>query len=212
MGTQQGITATGTAPDLTLGLTRALTLGLEMGRSPAWVRIAATIATGLALTGCDAASPAPDRPHDAPLPGGDTEAPEDFHVTEAGIWDGRPSLGGAWVAHPSVTAPGRAIIRNTENGATTTGALLRRTSGTGLQISSDAASDLGMPPGDPAVLDVTALRAPAQPVDIPGPPEIPGIPDLTDDQLDGLVDETEPTRARTDLMSLAAAPLPFAQR
>ncbi|MEC7965217.1 MAG: SPOR domain-containing protein, partial [Pseudomonadota bacterium] len=30
----------------------------------------------------------------------DIEAPDVFQQTEAGLWDGRPSLGGVWVAHP----------------------------------------------------------------------------------------------------------------
>ncbi len=30
----------------------------------------------------------------------DVEAPEVFQITENGLWDGRPSLGGVWVAHP----------------------------------------------------------------------------------------------------------------
>ena len=39
----------------------------------------------------------------------DVEAPGVFQVTEAGLWDGRPSLGGVWVAHPDVTEPERVI-------------------------------------------------------------------------------------------------------
>ena len=35
------------------------------------------------------------------------EAPDVFQVAEAGLWDGRPSLGGIWVAHPDVTQPER---------------------------------------------------------------------------------------------------------
>ena len=35
----------------------------------------------------------------------DVEAPEIFEVTEEGLWDGRPSLGGVWVAHPTATDP-----------------------------------------------------------------------------------------------------------
>ena len=35
----------------------------------------------------------------------DVEAPDAFQVTEKGLWDGRPSLGGVWVAHPSVKDP-----------------------------------------------------------------------------------------------------------
>ncbi|WP_157057433.1 SPOR domain-containing protein [Loktanella sp. 3ANDIMAR09] len=91
----------------------------------------------------------------------DIEAPEVFNLTEAGLWDGRPSLGGVWVAHPSVTDPERVIIRNTSNGRFVIGALFRRereNPGPALQVSSDAAEELGMLAGSPAQLNVVALR------------------------------------------------------
>jgi rare lipoprotein A len=91
----------------------------------------------------------------------DVEAPEVFQVTEAGLWDGRPSLGGVWVAHPDVTEPERVIIRNTANGSFVIGALFRRdvnTPGPRVQVSSDAAATLSMLAGQPVQLNVTALR------------------------------------------------------
>ncbi|WP_425072696.1 SPOR domain-containing protein [Sagittula sp. S175] len=91
----------------------------------------------------------------------DVEAPEIFNAKEAGLWDGRPSLGGVWVAHPDVKEPERAIIRNTANGQYVIGALFRKeraTPGPRLQVSSDAAAALGMLAGAPANLDVVALR------------------------------------------------------
>ena len=91
----------------------------------------------------------------------DVEAPEVFQVTEAGLWDGRPSLGGVWVAHPDVGDPERVIIRNTANGKFVIGALFRREReipGPRLQASSDAAIALGMLAGAPVQLQVTALR------------------------------------------------------
>jgi cell division septation protein DedD len=91
----------------------------------------------------------------------DVEAPEVFSATEDGLWDGRPSLGGVWVAHPDVKDPERVIIRNTANGKFVVGALFRRARdipGPRLQISSDAAEALGMLAGAPGQLNVTALR------------------------------------------------------
>ncbi|WP_238368824.1 SPOR domain-containing protein [Mesobacterium pallidum] len=91
----------------------------------------------------------------------DVEAPDVFQVTEAGLWDGRPSLGGVWVAYPDVTDPERVIIRNTANGKFVIGALFRRereSTGPRLQVSSDAAAALGMLAGKPNNLNVTALR------------------------------------------------------
>jgi cell division septation protein DedD len=91
----------------------------------------------------------------------DVEAPEVFAVSESGLWDGRPSLGGVWAAHPDVDAPERVIIRNQANGKFVIGALFRRERdipGPRIQVSSDAAEALGMLAGQPVELNVTALR------------------------------------------------------
>ncbi len=91
----------------------------------------------------------------------DVEAPEVFSATDQGLWDGRPSLGGVWVAHPDVTEPERVIIRNQANSKFVIGALFRKERdlpGPRLQISSDAAAALGILAGAPAPLNVTALR------------------------------------------------------
>lgn len=98
----------------------------------------------------------------------DVEAPEVFQVTDSGLWDGRPSLGGVWVAHPDVKEPERVIIRNTKNSKFVIGALFRRernNPGPSIQVSSDAASALGMLAGAPAPLNVTALRREEQPAE-----------------------------------------------
>ncbi|SHG45812.1 SPOR domain-containing protein [Cognatishimia maritima] len=98
----------------------------------------------------------------------DVEAPEVFSASEAGLWDGRPSLGGVWVAHPDVSDPERVIIRNQANGNFVIGALFRRERalpGPRLQVSSDAASALSMLAGQPVQLEVTALRREETPVE-----------------------------------------------
>ena len=100
----------------------------------------------------------------------DVEAPDVFSATEAGLWDGRPSLGGVWVAHPDVSEPERVIIRNPGNNKFVVGALFRRERdipGPRLQISSDAAEALGMLAGAPVELNVTALRKEEVPVEAP---------------------------------------------
>ena len=100
----------------------------------------------------------------------DVEAPEVFQKTENGLWDGRPSLGGVWVAHPDVVDPERAIIRNEDNGKFIIGALFRRereNPGPRFQVSSDAAAELGMLAGAPAKLNVTVLRRVEVPVEPP---------------------------------------------
>lgn len=91
----------------------------------------------------------------------DVEAPEVFQVTDEALWDGRPSLGGVWVASPDATDPERVILRNPGNGKFVIGALFRRereNPGPKLQISSDAAAALGLLAGQPARLNITALR------------------------------------------------------
>ena len=91
----------------------------------------------------------------------DVEAPEVFQVTDQALWDGRPSLGGVWVASPDATDPERVILRNPANGKFVIGALFKRerdNPGPKLQISSDAAAALGLLAGQPASLNVTALR------------------------------------------------------
>lgn len=115
----------------------------------------------------------------------DVEAPNVFDLTDEGLWDGRPSLGGVWVAHSSVKDPERVIIRNPANGNSVVGALFRREAanpGPSLQVSSDAAEALGMLAGAPASLEVVALRrqglpeaTPADEAEFPAAPTEPVI-------------------------------------
>lgn len=138
-------------------------------------RLVLTMGAVLVLAGCaegtspfgflknktetDGEAPAP--PRGARVVERDVEAPEVFQARESGLWDGRPSLGGVWVAHPDVTDPERVMIRNSGNGKSVIGALFRRereNPGPRLQVSSDAAAALGMLAGQPAELQVVALR------------------------------------------------------
>lgn len=135
-------------------------------------RLALVLGGALALSGCTEGAPFPflKKSGDAPaaeaaanvkLVERDVEAPEAFQATDSGLWDGRPSLGGVWVAHPDVKEPERVIIRNEANGKFVIGALFRRenpTPGPRFQISSDAAVALEMLAGQPGKLNVTALR------------------------------------------------------
>ncbi|MBR9765188.1 MAG: SPOR domain-containing protein [Rhodobacteraceae bacterium] len=152
----------------------------------------------------------------------DVEAPEVFQVTESGLWDGRPSLGGVWVAHPDVTEPERVLIRNTDNDNFVIGALFRReTVGPGprLQVSSDAAAALGMLAGAPEQLNVTALRretidpAPATPAPLPASATMPAAAAVETETLDPVgADTTAMLDATADPapqdMAAATAPRP----
>ena len=116
--------------------------------------------TGDNASGADANN-APQRRTITTDTSNDVERPDLFDVTDRGLWDGRPSLGGVWVAHPDVTEPERVIIRNPDNGRSVVGALFRRereNPGPLLQVSSDAAEELGILAGAPTELSVIALR------------------------------------------------------
>lgn len=89
----------------------------------------------------------------------DIEAPEVFQTTAMAQWDGRPSLGGVWIAAPRINDPERVIIRNPANGKFVIGTLFRRAAaGDGMQLSSDAAQALDIKAATAVTLDVTALR------------------------------------------------------
>lgn len=168
----------------------------------------------------------------------DVEAPDVFQVTEAGLWDGRPSIGGVWVAHPDTKDPERVIIRNNANGQFVIGALFRREReipGPRLQVSSDAAAALGMLAGAPSELNVTALRREEagpepQPEDQPGAdaalPEaadvseaaLAGSGEITETALDPIagaaaaIDASAPAQAVPAKAEPAAAPAPAPQK
>ena len=166
---------------LSVAKTARLYRGQGMTRTfnGAWTkigRLSILAGVAIALTGCedgktfnlfkpkDKASESADAPANAGstrMVERDVESPEVFQSTDDGLWDGRPSLGGVWVAHPDVADPERVIIRNEANGKFVIGALFRRereNPGPKTQVSSDAAEALGMLAGQPAKLNVTALR------------------------------------------------------
>ncbi|EBA10690.1 lipoprotein, putative [Roseobacter sp. CCS2] len=108
----------------------------------------------------------------------DVERPDIFAITDTGLWDGRPSLGGVWVAHPEVTDPERVVIRNTDSGEEIIGALFRRereNPGPLLQVSSDAAEALGLLPGAPTRLEVVVLRREEVEVEEPENPVVASL-------------------------------------
>ncbi len=141
----------------------------------------ALLAAAVALAGCDTVRTGADGMSGARSAAAgarfverDVEMPEVFQMEEPGLWDGRPSLGGIWVAHPAATDPERVIIRNVETGTSIAGALFRRERdhpGPRFQISSEAANALGILAGRPTPIRVTAVRL--QQVEIAPPaPEI----------------------------------------
>jgi cell division septation protein DedD len=163
-------------------------MGMKIGR-----RVALGLGVVLALSACEGTDPLaflkPDA--DAPATTGeaaprdgetrDVEAPDVFSETDAGLWDGRPSLGGVWVAYPDVPDPERVLIRNTENGSSVVGALFRRerdNPGPRFQISSDAAESLNILAGAPTRIEVVALTR--EVVATPPPADAASAPDASD--------------------------------
>lgn len=105
-----------------------------------------------------------------------TPRPDLYSVRALAAWDGRPSLGGAWIAHPDVTSAERASITEVATGRTITAALFRRDPsipGPPFQLSADAAQQLGIQPGVSVELDVVAVRmttvTPPQPAPVVEP-------------------------------------------
>jgi len=93
--------------------------------------------------------------------GADVQAPEAFNLPAQGLWDGRPSPGGVWIASADARDPKRVIIRNDTTGETVIGALFRQereNPGPPIRISPDAAKAPGLLAGQPARVTNTALR------------------------------------------------------
>ncbi|MGB0499465.1 MAG: SPOR domain-containing protein [Rubricella sp.] len=124
---------------------------------------------GLALPVLVACAPADEQaatPVPAPAPGSlvtetEVERPDLYAETALALWDGRPSIGGIWVANPDVERAERVVITATASGVTTAGALLRRDAslpGPPFLLSNEAAAALGAEPGVPIEIEVIALR------------------------------------------------------
>jgi len=162
-----------------------------------------TMAMALTLAGCEelGISPVEGSPSAPAAAGGasvnrDVERPDVFSVTESALWDGRPSLGGVWVAYPANLDPERVIIRNGTNGKTVIGALFRRerdNPGPKIQLSSDAAVALGVIAGTPTEISIVVLRREEVAVDVPETP--------------ATVDDGMSKPARRGALNIPAAPV-----
>ena len=130
----------------------------------------------------------------------DVKRPDIFSTRELALWDGRPSLGGIWVAHPDVSEPERAILTNESNGQSIAGALFRRERGgpgPKLQLSSDAAAALNVLAGQPTELAVVVVRQEEI--------EIEETPPVISDEVPGEETTAEGTDESGDADAAAAA-------
>lgn len=194
------------------------------------LRILSTVALAALVAGCQAFQGAEATRTDADrglsnaqLIERDIEAPEIFSTEDLALWDGRPSLGGVWVAATDVRQPERVIIRNPATGKQIVGALFKKEhpdDGLALMLSSDAAVALGIPAGQPTDISVTALRRreePELPVADSEPYDVEGVTTAEDYLNDSTAEATEsaaaaavattPLGEETD-DDLAAGPLP----
>ncbi len=126
----------------------------------------------------------------------DLERPDIYATQARGLWDGRFSLGGRWIAVAENVKAERIRITNLDNGREIEGALFQREAdlpGPPIMVSMDAAQALGMQAGTPARLDVVVLRT--ETVEIPAPPPAP-LPELDAVEAEA-VEETAETATET---------------
>lgn len=100
----------------------------------------------------------------------DVVAPEAFSIKDTALWDGRPTFGGIWIAHPDAETPERVRIRNEETGEEIIGALYKRERdfpGPKIELSADAALALGVLAGTPTKLSIVTLRRKTVEVEVP---------------------------------------------
>ncbi len=105
-----------------------------------------------------------------------TTDPETFHAEDFLLWDGEETLRGRWIAFPDLRTARQVRVTNSETGAMTDAAMLRRYAGAAgprIIVSSQAADALGLVPGhatqvtiealtyaDPAALEAAAAKQP----------------------------------------------------
>ncbi|MEM8869093.1 MAG: SPOR domain-containing protein [Pseudomonadota bacterium] len=168
------------------------------------------ILCSIALTACDefpdlggdtnetAAAPTPAAGGILRIEEREVERPDIYAIQARGLWDGRFSLGGRWIAVAENVKAERIRITNVDSGRVVEGALFQREAnlpGPPLMVSMDAAQALGMQAGSPAELKVVVVRT--ETVEIPAAvPLSPAGP------------EDDDTDAREDVApAIAAAPV-----
>lgn len=156
-----------------------------MGRPSRTIALMGTLCASVTLVGCaelqnlaagdtGTAATASDNPAILRVEERDLERPDIYATQARGLWDGRFSLGGRWIAVAENVKAERIRITNLDNGREIEGALFQREAdlpGPPIMVSMDAAQALGMQAGNPARLDVVVVRT--ETVEIPAPPPAP---------------------------------------
>lgn len=138
------------------------------------------------------------------------ERPDIFASEASGLWDGRISLGGRWVAIPGEIKADRVRITNKSNGTIIEGALFQRDAnlpGPYFMVSMDAAQALGMTPGVPADLRVVVIRT--ESVEVPAPAPAPAEEPLGESEARDAADAA--TGGAVAAGAIAATALPDAE-
>ncbi len=138
------------------------------------------------------------------------ERPDIFAREASGLWDGRISLGGRWVAIPGEIKADRVRITNKSNGTIIEGALFQRDAnlpGPYFMVSMDAAQALGMTPGVPADLRVVVIRT--ESVEVPAPAPAPAEEPLGESEAQDAADAA--TGGAVAAGAIAATALPDAE-
>ncbi|QDL90751.1 hypothetical protein FDP22_02475 [Paroceanicella profunda] len=150
------------------GRTLVVLLGTLLGTSGcAEMEIAAEMLKSTSRPAASQTAPTPVRLSQSAAR--ETPAPEIFADRISARWNGQETIGGVWIAHPDAGDPARVAMTDTRSGRSVTGAMFRRRAASpagGAQLSSAAARALGLPPDQPALLDIVALRREALPATV----------------------------------------------
>ncbi|NNU80396.1 SPOR domain-containing protein [Halovulum dunhuangense] len=151
---------------------------MALGRASAAAMALALLGACAEMPGAAATGSGSDGPGILRIEEREVERPDIYELEARGLWDGRFSLGGRWVAVTDQVDAERVRIVNLANGRAIEGGLFRREvnlPGPPLMVSMDAAEALGMQAGTPVEMRVVALRT--ETVEIPAPP--PAAPAAT---------------------------------
>lgn len=115
-------------------------------------------AAALAACGMEPVVPVPTVEEAARPQPGEQMVPDALRLTGTAVWDGRPTLGGLWIARPDVES--RRVLIETREGSAAAMLLPNMSRDHRFQLSSDLAGILGVGAGKTVAVRVTALMRP----------------------------------------------------
>ncbi|WP_313534159.1 SPOR domain-containing protein [Haematobacter sp.] len=130
----------------------------------------------LATCGMEPVVPAPTLEEQARPRAEERSAPDVLRLSGSAVWDGRPTLGGLWIARPGVES--RRVLVEGRNGSAAATLLPNMSRDQRFQLSSDLAGVLGVSAGQGIAVRVTALVMPsagASPLSADTPAVVPAV-------------------------------------